>query len=284
LDSSVRVSLILCSKNGGARLRKCLEAIAALDMPADMEVVLVDNGSTDGTSLQQMEDFRAAGRCDCAVLQEPVPGNSAGRNTGIAAAKGDLLLFLDDDCYAERDFVRAWLSVFASSPIGFGSGMVLRFDPAGSGLGCEESPLERRLEGGAPVERGFIQGSNMAFRRDCLRDAGPFDARFGAGTPFAGEEWDVAMRASAAGWPCGYFPQPKVRHDHQRVGDVARERLLYYDFGAGAVYAKHLRRPGRLGTLLQMLRDLYRLRADGARLRALGAGYAAFRRLESLAV
>jgi GT2 family glycosyltransferase len=275
----MRASLILCSKNGGARLKQCLSAIDALDVPPDLDLVLVDNGSTDGVSPAIMQQFVTAARMPCRVLEVMEPGNSAGRNAGIAAAKGDLLLFIDDDCYVHPDFARQWLAVFAAEDIGFGSGMILRYAPDNSDLGCNESPLVQKTAPRAFVERGFIQGSNMAFRRDCLNQAGPFDPRFGAGTRFAGEEWDVVLRASAAGWAGGYFPGPKVKHDHNRKGGDAADRLLFYDFGAGAVYAKHMKGAMFLSNLAHFLRDAFRLRKDRARLRSLLDGYDAFRRL-----
>jgi GT2 family glycosyltransferase len=275
----MRVSLILCSKNGGPRLQKCLSAIDALDLPEDVELVLVDNGSTDGISPQIMQRFVTEARLPCRILEVREPGNSAGRNAGIAAAQGDLLLFIDDDCYVDPNFAREWLKVFNMENIGFGSGMIIRYAPENSDLGCNESPLAQKTAPGAFVERGFIQGSNMAFRRDCLDRAGPFDPRFGAGTLFAGEEWDVVLRASAAGWAGGYFPGPKVKHDHNRKGDDARDRLLFYDFGAGAVYAKHMKGAMFLRNCTRFLRDAIRLRKDGGRLRSLLKGYAAFRRL-----
>jgi GT2 family glycosyltransferase len=277
--SVMRASLILCSKNGGARLKNCLSAINAMDIPPELDLVLVDNGSTDGVSPGIMQQFVAQARISCRILEVTEPGNSAGRNAGIAAAQGDLLLFIDDDCYVHPDFAREWLAVFSAEKIGFGSGMILKYAPENSDLGCNESPLVQRIAPRAFVERGFIQGSNMAFRRDCLQQAGSFDPRFGAGTLFAGEEWDVVLRASAAGWAGGYFPGPKVKHDHNRKDDGARDRLLFYDFGAGAVYAKHMKGAAFLRNLGHFLRDAFRLRRDGRRLRSLFKGYAAFRHL-----
>ena len=98
----------------------------------------------------------------------------------------------------------------------------------------------------------------MAFRRQCLTDAGMFDDRFGAGTPFAGEEWEVAVRASYAGWTGGYFPEPTVAHDHGRFDNEAFVRGHYYDIGAGAVYAKHLLTAHAPATVVEIARDIRR--------------------------
>lgn len=270
----MKTSLVLCTKNGGDRLGECLRRIEAMETPADLQLVLVDNGSTDGSSYQRLQDFGNASRHDSLVLQTYTPGNSAGRNLGLRHVTGDLILFIDDDCYVEPTFASDWIDLFSTRDIGFGSGMIKRYSEVHSDLGCNESPDEEFVAAGAWVRRGLIQGSNMAFRRECLNDAGPFDSRFGAGTRYAGEEWDVALRANLAGWSGGYFPRPTVWHDHRRGGDTARERLLYYDFGAGAVYARTLF--GKKGTrVLPALRGefVYLLRHDRPRLTGLAAGF-----------
>jgi GT2 family glycosyltransferase len=281
-ECPVRVSLILCTKNGGDRLLTCLRHIDAQVTPHALDLVLVDNGSTDGVSYQRLLDFDAKARFPTQVLQTFVPGNSAGRNVAIAAAKGDLLLFIDDDCYADADFVAQWVAVFADRPeLGFASGMIRRHTPQQDMLGCIEAPEIRPLAPGQFVPNGFIQGSNMAFRRACLQAAGPFDERFGAGTPFAGEEWELCVRASFLGWGGGYFPGPRVSHDHRRVGSEARERSLYYAFGAGGVFAKSILLHGgrnRLVCLYYCLRSLKRHARDLGFLRQFARGFVALGR------
>ncbi|WP_420143846.1 glycosyltransferase family 2 protein [Sphingobium sp.] len=236
----MKISFTLCTKNGGERLGICLDHIEAMEADADLELFLVDNGSTDGTSYQRLLRFAERTRFRCQVLQTLVPGNSAGRNVAVERASGDIHIFIDDDCYVAPDFLREWTRIFTDRPdLGFASGMVTRYDLRYSDLGCVEHPHERRIEPYGFVPRGFIQGSNMAFRRQCLADAGRFDIRLGAGTPFAGEEWDMCLRASRKGWAGGYFPQPRVAHDHRRVESESHARMLYYDFGGGLVYAKN---------------------------------------------
>jgi GT2 family glycosyltransferase len=272
----MKVSLILCSKNGGARLRTCLEYIAALDAPADMEVLLVDNGSTDGISHDLMQRFASDCRHSCQVLQTFVPGNAAGRNIAILRAKGELLIFIDDDCYVDRQFVREWLKVFEGHKFGFGSGRVVRYTENQSQLGCNDRDNEILLDTSGYVPRGLIQGSNMAFSQRCLNAAGLFDSRFGAGTPFAGEEWDVALRAGLIGWQGGYFPGPKVWHDHRRQEKESRQRNLYYSYGGGAVYAKHVFRSRGMLIISHFIRELVGSRHHPHALIALLKGFFAY--------
>jgi GT2 family glycosyltransferase len=272
----MRVSINLCTKNGGSRLQACLDAIELLNVPSGTELLLVDNGSTDGVSYERLQAFGARTRFRCHVLQTFTPGNSAGRNLALRHATGDLQLFIDDDCYVDREFVRDWLEVFARQPgLGYASGMVTPHDRRYSMMGCTEQATEEPVPAGHFARRGLIQGSNMAFTRACLDAVGGFDERFGAGTPFAGEEWDVALRASAKGWSGGYFPGPRVAHDHRRTEDEGRERLLYYDYGAGAVYAKNtFRMRGRIFS--SYTRELRWLEHDRPRRAMLLRGYRDF--------
>jgi len=274
----MKVSFTLCTKNGGERLRTCLAHIEAMDADPEMELFLVDNGSDDGVSYPLLQEFAANSRFDARVRQTMTPGNSAGRNIALAEATGDVHIFIDDDCYADPQLVREWQRIFAARPgLGFAAGMVKRYDHRYSGLGCVETPHERPLAAGKFVPRGFIQGSNMAFRRQCLIDAGDFDERLGAGTPYAGEEWDLCLRASRAGWAGGYFPEPKVAHDHRRAYSVSRERLLYYDLGGGVVYAKNTLTRSWIQTLRGFGRDMVKLLcSDRERFFTLMRGYSTY--------
>lgn len=122
----------------------------------------------------------------------------------------------------------------------------------------------------------------MAFRRECLASAGEFDERFGAGTPFAGEEWEVSVRASFLGWKGGYFPGPKVSHDHRRDRSEARRRRIYYLFGAGGVYAKSIARyrgRNRLVCLYHFFREIWRNGRDIGVQRSMMNGFITMRRL-----
>lgn len=267
------ISLILCSKNGGSRLRKCLQHINAIYYDGNMQVIIVDNGSTD-RSLEIMHEHSKDTPHLTKVIQTLRPGNSAGRNAALSHATGEIIVFIDDDCYVKTDFLTEWNTVFKKNPgISFGSGRILPHTTTQSLLGCNSSEDEVHIQAKKFIPRGFIQGSNMAFRRTSFPDKSPFDERFGAGTPFAGEEWDLSLSISFNGHNCGYFPKPTVFHDHGRVNAEVRERLLYYDFGAGAVYAKHLLRRNIYITMREIISDWRKLGSDSARRSALRKGF-----------
>ncbi|WP_416906900.1 MAG: glycosyltransferase family 2 protein [Polymorphobacter sp.] len=248
-------TLILCTKDGGRQLKNCLEHIEAIEAPDGFEVILVDNGSDKPDSIAALRSFAGSTRHRCMLVREMAPGNGAGRNTGIRAATNDLLIFIDDDCYPEPSFVADWIAVFESRSLGYATGRVLPVNPDNAIHGFCRIGLQEELV--APhgfVRPGLMQGSNMAFTRQCLDAIGGFDPLFGSGVRYAGEDWDVALRASEAGFAGGYVPRPAVGHDHGRSIEEGARRNAFYVFGFGAVYAKHAR--SRLGT--SMLRRFLR--------------------------
>ena len=97
-------------------LRNCLESlerqIAAFD---DFEVVVVDNGSTDETA-DYLAEWAAVSPLRCRVVVEPCVGLSHARNAGVAVARGQVVLFIDDDAIAPQGWVAAHLRAYGVDP------------------------------------------------------------------------------------------------------------------------------------------------------------------------
>src|SRR5215471_6265280 len=98
LDQTPSVSIIVCSYNGAATLRACLDSLGKIDYPK-FEVILVDDGSTDNTA-QIAAEFP-----NVRYIHQPNRGLSAARNTGAAAARGEVLAYTDADCMADVDWL-----------------------------------------------------------------------------------------------------------------------------------------------------------------------------------
>jgi glycosyltransferase involved in cell wall biosynthesis len=258
---TIDVSLIVCSRNRGARLAPCLDAIAALYLQGiDFELVLVDNGSTDDTA-EIMRQFLCRFPAPGTFVIAREPGNSAGRNAGVAVSRGTVVAFTDDDCYVRPDFIEQVHRVFRDPRVGFMAGRILLHDPRDHPITINESTEPLRFPAGRFVECGVVQGANMAFRRQALVAAGGFDPRFGAGTSYAGEDWDLAARVGAAGYDGVYAPGPTVSHHHGRDASAAERLVKFYNHGSGAVTAKLLLAPGTRwtyarGTARRILGDL----------------------------
>src|SRR5215469_9780922 len=118
------ISLIICTRNRIESLRNCLRYVRGLQSPGDWELVVVDNGSSDGTPAL-LKEYAATAPFPVLLVHEPTPGLGRARNAGLARATGSLLAFTDDDCYPSADFLKEIVRVFQDEATGFMGGRVL---------------------------------------------------------------------------------------------------------------------------------------------------------------
>lgn len=199
-----RISVVVCTYNGQATLRDCLDGLLKLDYP-DYEVIVVNDGSTDATGAIAAEyPFR--------VISTENRGLSAARNTGLQAATGEIVAYTDDDARPDPDWLTQLALTFLSTDhAGVGGPNI---PPPGDGPVAEcvaNAP-------GGPIhvlisdrEAEHIPGCNMAFRKRCLEAIGGFDVQFRT----AGDDVDVCWRLQDQGWTLGFNPAAVVWH-HRR--------------------------------------------------------------------
>ena len=212
-----RISVVVCSHNGARTIRDSLEGLRRLAYP-NYDVVVVDDGSTDDTAA-------IAAQYDVRLIRTPNRGLSSARNTGLAAATGEIVAYLDDDAYPDPHWLTYLAATFLStSHVGVGGPNIA---PAGDGPIAE---CVARAPGG-PVhvlvtdrEAEHIPGCNMAFRTAYLEAIGGFDPRFRT----AGDDVDVCWRLQDRGWTLGFHPAAMVWH-HRRnsVRTYWRQQIGY---------------------------------------------------------
>jgi glycosyltransferase involved in cell wall biosynthesis len=218
-----RVSVVVCAHNGADTLGWCLEGLRKLDYP-DYEVIVVDDGSTDSTAVIAREwGFPA--------ISTPNRGLSSARNTGLDAASGEIVAYIDCDARPDRDWLRYLVAAFqASDHVGIGGPNVP--PPDGWIADCVANAP------GGPVHvllsdqnAEHIPGCNMAFRRQTLIEIGGFDPRFRA----AGDDVDVCWRLQERGETLGFSAGATVWHRardsvraywRQQIGYGRAEALL----------------------------------------------------------
>jgi O-antigen biosynthesis protein len=199
-----RVSVVVCTHNGARTIRDCLEGVRRVAYP-DYEVIVVDDGSTDASAAIARE-------YDCRVIQTAPQGLAAARNTGLHAATGEIVAYLDDDAYPDPHWLTHLAATFLSTThAGVGGPNIA---PPGDGAIAE---CVARAPGG-PVhvlvsdrEAEHIPGCNMAFRKASLEAIGGFDPQFRT----AGDDVDVCWRLQERGWTIGFHPAAVVWH-HRR--------------------------------------------------------------------
>ena len=173
----------------------CLEAIAELDYPGSVEVIVIIDGSTDGTrtaieALQIPIMLR--------IVEQPNGGLASARNAGAAIATGDVLLFLDDDMLCRRDLLTQHASSYregADAVVGeipIEGGSPSGFLTEGIGAWAEMSAQEaREREILTPFN---IFGGQMSVRRAVFEQLGGFDTAFTRDGGYGKEDADFGAR------------------------------------------------------------------------------------------
>jgi glycosyltransferase involved in cell wall biosynthesis len=217
----VRTSVIVPTRNRADRLDACLAALAHQTVAPDhFEIVVVDNGSTDGTAAR-IERW-AERRPGLRRVEEPEAGVSRARNAGIAAAEGELLAFVDDDAVAEPRWLATLLQGYDRWPrVGAACGRArLRLErrpPAWYGRYSEAwysamdfGPAPRLL-----LDPGEVPWSvNLSVRAELARQVGGFPEHLGRvdGNLYAGEEFPFVSAIREAGAHIAYEPDAIVWH------------------------------------------------------------------------
>ncbi|RWK01216.1 MAG: glycosyltransferase family 2 protein [Mesorhizobium sp.] len=240
------VSFIVCTRDRLAVLEACIASIRAACRahPAfAAELVVVDNGSRDGTAEYLSRIAKTSGIA-LTALREPQPGLAAARNAALARARGRVLVFVDDDCRLDRNYLADLERHYAS-----GEKWVIRGGRVEIGDARDLPFTIKRCEKRerltpAVHPGGFVLGCNMSMHRDVAARIGRFDERFGAGGALrSAEDTDYLVRAMLAGIAVEYVPDMTIFHHHGRRDRKAIGRLHRdYHFGNGALCLKHIRR------------------------------------------
>ncbi|HHY84275.1 MAG TPA: glycosyltransferase [Verrucomicrobia bacterium] len=252
-----RVSVVVAAYNTERTLGTCLGSLRRLNYP-DYEVILVDDGSTDGTNRIASNYPEVRYHRHSSNL-----GLSAARNTGIAAATGEIIAFTDADCRADEDWLYYLVGTLLESRFaGAGGPNLLPPDDSAIGAVVMASP-------GGPAhvmlndrEAEHVPGCNMAFFRWALEEIGGFDPIYTK----AGDDVDVCWRLQQAGHRIGFSPAAFVWHYRrstiaaylkQQKGYGEAEALLvrkhpeHFNFFGGGIWRGRIYGPAKIGVEVQ---------------------------------
>lgn len=275
--SPMDVSVVVCTLGRSEHLEATVASLLAQRWQPDTtaELIVVDNDPGAGLARE-----RLAHLADRIVLiDQPMPGLSAARNAGLAAARGRVIAFTDDDAIADPAWAPQLLATFdepAAAAVGCVTGLV---EPAeansdtarwfeeygGFGKGPERLVWSAKGDGaepdlGRPGTRGvafpcsggeFGSGNNMAFRTELLRRLGGFDVALGAGSAsLGGEDLDIFRRVFTAGHTIVYQPAAVIRHHHRGSYPELASQMFAYGAGMAAVITKQLLSGPRAATAI----------------------------------
>ncbi|NLW94746.1 MAG: glycosyltransferase [Chlamydiae bacterium] len=219
--SGIRISAVVPTRNRCGDLEVCLGSLAAQNLPPDeYEIVVVDNGSTDGTREAIGRCIRAHQGRSIVCVGEPELGLGPARNAGIRASRGEIVAFIDDDASASPRWLASLLDVHARWNADIvGGRIVLDYSeerPAWLGGELEAWLSALDLGGEARPVRYPEQlfGANISFRRAWLDKTGGFDPALDRkGSSLAsGGDTDLLWRMLRMGARAVYEPEAVVTH------------------------------------------------------------------------
>jgi len=297
LRNAPSASVIICTRDRAERLDSSLTAVLRQDYP-DFEVIVVDNAPVNDAVADLIARRNAAGTGGVALrrIVQTRPGLSWARNTGLHAASGRIVAFLDDDEHPDQHWLAELARGFTMGKQVTGvSGLVL---PA-----LLDTPAQCLYEqfGGHSKGRGLVPqvfdvashatqhplyplpafgvGASMAFDRLALIGIGGFDVALGAGTAArAGEDTAAIADLMLDGGTFVYQPGAVMWHEHRAEFAEMERQLDGYGSGLTAFYTRALlRNPRRLLTLARLApRALHDLRGkDSVRTATMGEDYPA---------
>lgn len=281
-----QLSVVVQSHNRRDVLRACLESLK-LTLPMSSEVLVVDNGSRDGTPKMVSSEYPHVRL----VRNERNMGRAYARNQGAVLARGAYLLFLDPDVQPIGPALKQ-LVAFLEQNLRFGAVAPRLLDPSNVTLATHRAlprfatpllvgtPLERWLPDNFEVRRAFARDFDyetdgdvelpsaacLLMRRKALKRDQPFDERLGQ----AWHEVDLCKRLRDAGWRIGYQSQAcawqlgahSVRSLDELSGDEQRGRLAYFRKHYGRAGGAWIKACVGITVLDHCVRELWR-RAQG---------------------
>jgi glucosyl-dolichyl phosphate glucuronosyltransferase len=234
----VLVTVAICTRNRSRALERTLRSLAAIAIPASLqwEVLVVDNCSEDDTMTIIANNSHVL---PLRIVAETRVGLSHARNAAIANARGDYILWIDDDVLVDPEWLRAYHDAFRAWPGAafFGGPIVPAFEGAPPrwlqlAVPHVDNAYAARDLGSSPVEltRDTLPfGANFAVRTDEQRRY-PFDPELGRrdNALSAGEEWAVLEAMLAGGASGRWVPGARVQHVISAERQTVRYLRRYY--------------------------------------------------------
>lgn len=219
------VSVIIVNYNGKQYLEKCLASLSDIKYD-NYEIILVDNNSDDSSVEFVQKNFSPV-----KIIQlDSNHGFAEPNNIGVKNAKGDLLLFLNNDTVVEPDFLGELVSAMSDPKTAICQSMLLKpngdVDSSGDfidSIGVTFSTFEKITE---TREIFSAKAASMLVRRDIFERLGGFDEKFFVSF----EDIDLSWRARILGYKILINPKSIVYHVGGQTIKKIREEVIFHGF------------------------------------------------------
>ena len=223
------VSVIVPVYNAEPSLARLVDSLRAQDYPKNrIEIIMVDNGSADGSAgfMKGLPDV-------ISLTQTQYQTPAATRNAGIERAHGDVLAFIDADCWAHPQWLKAGVNTLGDGKLDRVAGRVEFvfserpniYETYDSTLNFGQSDF---------VSRGWCGTGNLFARHDLFDAVGHFDPVLRSA-----EDCEFGLRATRAGKSLGYAPDAVIYHRARASLKALVKKWIRTEYGAAQVYRRH---------------------------------------------
>jgi len=238
-----RVSFLLPVYNEREHLGESLESIAGQDYPAEqIEIMLADGGSTDGTPRIIEEFSRLHPEIALRVLSNWARNTAVGRNLGLEAASGELVMNFSGHAVADPSLLRVLTAKLAAQPPEVaGAGCAIKSLGSATTVGRAISAVLRSPLGGSGMDSSFhaetdCDARSVAFclyRREAIEACGRFDPQF-----WCGQDAELNLRLARRGYRLRFTPDTQVVHYKRPTLSGLARQMYRYGFARAAITRK----------------------------------------------
>jgi cellulose synthase/poly-beta-1,6-N-acetylglucosamine synthase-like glycosyltransferase len=223
------ISVIIPVYNGEKVIGSCLESLLKQTLKPD-EIIVVDDGSIDKTK-DIVKKFRKV-----KLIEQKHKGPAAARNLGARNAKGDILLFIDADCKADKKWVEEMVKPFKKRDV---VGVQGRYKTEQKGLiarfvQCEIEERYERMKKSEYID--FIGSYSAGYRKKIFMDFGGFDESF---IMASGEDPDLSFKIAKAGYKMVFNEKAIVFHQHVDSLYAYLKQKFWRAYWRVKLYRKH---------------------------------------------
>jgi len=231
-----KVTIGVCVKNCQNDLRQITERITAQDFPHEkMEVIFVDDGSTDNT-LAEIQNFAQKMLINYSVHHHYWKGLGFSRNVILKEAQGDYIVWVDDGILIPQDYVTKHVELMEKNPkIGIARGFIGLYSGLNRVITLEnmgQLPFNNKFAGKTTTKLPGAGGS--VYRVKAARFVGGFNEAIQG----AGEDIDIAYRILSAGWQI-YISKIEFFIEHHESLSKVWKKSFWYGYGAHFAVHKH---------------------------------------------
>ncbi|GFE67661.1 glycosyltransferase family 2 protein [Chroococcus sp. FPU101] len=236
MNQNLLFSIIIPTYNRPERLKTCLESLVNLNFPLEqLEVVIVDDGSNQPLD-ELIDNFNK--QLSIQLIRQNNAGPATARNTGANQAKGKYLVFTDDDCQVDSNWLQAFDKGFKQNPDALLGGYTI--NALSDNLYSEASQLLvdylYHYYNNNSEQASFFTSNNFALSKELFEQIGGFNTSFPLA---AGEDRELCDRWLSYDYPMHYLPTAIIYHSHQL--SLKKFWKQHFNYGCGAFYFHQVR-------------------------------------------